>query len=420
MSEKIIYIDSNDKLNLSKLHNNQKKFISSQYLHTGIVGGYQSGKSVAGCTKVITKLLQDPGVPIGYYLPTYGLIEDMLIPKFDKLFSDIEVPYKYRQKDSKIMTPYGEIWMRSMDNPDRIVSYSVGYSLIDEVDVVHPNWRKDAMKRISSRNSFKKSTKNCIDFVSTPEGYAYMYNFFVKNKNNNKLLLNLKTNDNVENLGEGYIDGLKEQYDSNQLKAYLDGEFINLASANVYYKFNRNVNNSKRSLESHDILHIGLDFNIGNMNAVIHVIDDMPIAVDEITEAYDTADMCNIIKAKYKTNKIVIYPDASGKARKTSATKTDIQILKDYGFMVRAKDKNPNVSDRIKNMNRMFQDGHGNIKYKVNSLKCPKYVEALERMGYDKHQQPDKSSGFDHITEAGGYFIYYAYPPIKRKGQRAL
>ena len=68
----------------------------------------------------------------------------------------------------------------------------------------------------------------------------------------------------------------------------------------------------------------------------------------------------------------------------------------------------------------MFLDGHGNIRYKVNTLKCPSYVEALERLGKDKNGNPDKSSGFDHITEAGGYFIYYAYPPIKRKGQRAL
>ena len=36
-----------------------------------------------------------------------------------------------------------------------------------------------------------------------------------------------------------------------------------------------------------------------------------------------------------------------------------------------------------------------------------------ENMPYDKNGVPDKSSGFDHITDAGGYFIYYEYP-LKR------
>jgi hypothetical protein len=305
-----------------------------------------------------------------------------------------------------------------MDNPDRIVSYSVGYSLIDEVDVVHPNKRVDAIKRISSRNSFKKSTKNCIDFVSTPEGYTYMYNFFVKNANENKLLLNLKTLDNKENLGEGYVDGLREMYDNIQLKAYLDGEFVNLTSSSVYYNFNRILNNSTRFLTNSDRLYIGIDFNIGNMSAVIHVIDEIPIAVDEITGVLDTIQMCNVIKEKYPNNKINIYPDSSGKNRSTNADKTDIQILKQAGFEVKYKKTNPLVTDRVKNMNRMFVNGLGFIGYKINTRKCIEYTEALEKMANDKNGIPDKTSGYDHITDAGGYFICYEYPSKSRKGMK--
>jgi len=123
----MIYIDNNGKLNLSKLHENQKAFIKSKYLHTGIVGGYQSGKSTAAAIKAITHLLRFPGVPIAYYLPTFRLFDDMLLPKLHELFEDIEIKFTHNQQKSKIVTPYGEIWMRSMDTPDSIVSYSVGY-----------------------------------------------------------------------------------------------------------------------------------------------------------------------------------------------------------------------------------------------------------------------------------------------------
>ena len=408
----IIYIDKNNKLNLSRLHQTQKDFIKSKHLHSGIVGGYQSGKSLAASVKVVTKLLQDPGVPIAYYLPTYGLIEDMLIPKFDNIFESIKTVYKHNKAESKIITPYGEVWMRSMDTPDRIVSYSVGYSLIDEVDVVHPNKRADAIKRISSRNSFKKSTKNCIDFVSTPEGYAYMYNFFVKGNNINKKLYQLDTLDNAENLGEGYIDGLRELYDDIQLKAYLHGEFVNLTSGTVYYKFDRKENHSDEYYRDNDTLYIGMDFNVGNMHAVTHVIRSQPIAVDEITKVYDTESMISVIKERYKNNKIIIYPDSSGKNRSTNADTTDIEQLKQAGFTVKYRSTNPVVTDRVKNMNRMFCNGKGNKNYFVNTRTCPEYTEALERMPNDKNGIPDKASGFDHITEAGGYFIYFEYPLI--------
>jgi len=49
----------------------------------------------------------------------------------------------------------------------------------------------------------------------------------------------------------------------------------------------------------------------------------------------------------------------------------------------------------------MFRDK----TYLVNSNNCPEYTEALEKIAYNKNE-PDKQSGFDHITDAGGYFAY--------------
>lgn len=415
----MIYIDKNWKVNLSRLHENQKKFIYSKYLHTGIVGGYQSGKSSAAAIKTIVHLLKYPNVPIAYYLPTYSLFNDMLVPKLNDLFEKIRMPFTHNKNSSKIITPFGEVWMRSMDNPDSIVSYQVGYSIVDEVDIVHVNKRSDVMKRIASRNSFKKATPNQIDFVSTPEGFAYMYDFFVKKANDNKLLLKLKTLDNKNNLADGYIEGLREQYTEDQLKAYLNGDFVNLTSGSVYYKFDRKQNYTDIINSEHDTLYIGMDFNIGNMSAVIHIIKDNPIAVDELTKIYDTDEMCKILKHKYPKNRKVIYPDASGKARNTSTTKTDLEILKEHGFVIRVNKNNPKVEDRIKNMNRMFCDGNNKVNYLVNTHKCQEYTEALEKFGYDKNNQPNKGSGFDHITDAAGYFISYEYP-IKTKSPKII
>jgi len=401
----IIYIDSKGKLNLSRLRPDQQAFIKSKKLHSGIVGGYQSGKSLSAKIKAITELLQSPNVPIAYYLPTYGLIDDMLAPTMKELFDSINISVHHNKKESKLITPYGEIWMRSMDTPDRIVSYSVGYSIVDEVDVVHTNKQVPAMKRISSRNSFKKNTPNKMDFVSTPEGFSYMYNFFVKKANDNKILFQLDTLDNKANLGEGYIQGLMEQYDQEQLRAYLHGEFVNLTDGTVYKNYNRGTHHSDRVVQPNDILHIGMDFNITKMASIIHVIDgNIKIAVAELVNVYDTEQMITLLKSKYK-NKMVIYPDASGKNRKTSG-KSDIDLLRNSGFTVRHQSSNPPVRDRVNAMNSAFKNPKsGEITYYVNSNNCPEYTECLEKQSY-KNGEPDKTTGLDHPIDAGGYFIY--------------
>ena len=112
-----------------------------------------------------------------------------------------------------------------------------------------------------------------------------------------------------------------------------------------------------------------------------------------------------MIKKRFPNYKIIIYPDASG-GNKNTAGKSDIDLLKGANFVVRKLSKNPFVKDRVNAMNISFLDTNGNVYHYVNTDECPNYTEALEKQTYKKGE-PDKDSGFDHVTEAGGYFIYY-------------
>ena len=49
-------------------------------------------------------------------------------------------------------------------------------------------------------------------------------------------------------------------------------------------------------------------------------------------------------------------------------------------------------------------------RLKVNTDKCPALTESFEKQAYDKNGEPDKSSGLDHIIDAGTYPIAYKYP----------
>lgn len=397
-----------------QLLEHQAEFIESDFVHTGMVGGFRSGKSQAGVIKTCKKKLSYPGIDVAYYLPTYGLIKDIAYPKFASFLDAFGIKYTLNKTDHEFITAYGRIILRSMDNPDTIIGYEVGYSLIDEADILPTKHMEDVFVKVVARLSIPlpDNKPNSLDFVSTPEGFKFLYQFFVKKAHDKKKLIRAKTKNNPF-ISESYIETLELSYTEQQLEAYLNGEFVNLTSGSVMHKFSRDKNHSNRVVKPTDVLHIGIDFNVTKMSAVVHVVDgNILTAVDEIVNAYDTPEMCELIKSKYPKHQIVMYPDASGGSRKTSSSDTDIEIIKKYKFKVVVDSTNPEVKDRITTTNVAFCDTKGNISYFVNTDTCPTYTEALEQLSY-KNGIPDKTSGHDHIVDAGTYCAYQQFK-IKR------
>ena len=98
--------------------------------------------------------------------------------------------------------------------------------------------------------------------------------------------------------------------------------------------------------------------------------------VDEFFNLMDTPAMIQAIHARYPNRTIVIYPDASGRSRKsTDASKSDIRLLRDAGFRINAPMKNPPVRERVVSMNTMFLNAEGERHLLINVSKCPNFVK---------------------------------------------
>jgi phage terminase large subunit len=68
------------------------------------------------------------------------------------------------------------------------------------------------------------------------------------------------------------------------------------------------------------------------------------------------------------------------------------------------------VVDRITTVNTMLCNANRQRRLLI-SPKCSHLISALERLTYKSGTKvPDKSSGFDHITDALGYLIMGAFP----------
>lgn len=389
----------------------QDDFLHSNKPNNGLVAGLGSGKSYIATLKCIIKKLEYPDLTVAYYLPNYGLIRDIAFDKFPTMLSDMGIEYKLNKSDKEIhIAGAGKIIFRSMDTPETIVGFEVFYSMIDECDILPMEKMETAYNKILARNRQKAPVTNQLDIVGTPEGYKFFYKRFVEElESDSDALFQSSTYSNIDNLPIDYIDKLKKQYTKELLDAYLEGKFVNLTKGTVYKYFNRQIHNSTYKDDGRSPIEIGQDFNVGGCVSIVYQeYQGNDIAIDEF-ESYDTARIIDNIKAKYPNRVIKIYPDASGNARKTSATTTDIQMLRQAGFQVYVNSQNPRVKDRINITNNRFEKN----RVLVNVEKCPKYAKALEQHSYDKNGEPDKISGagtIDDYTDAGSYIIAYKHP----------
>jgi len=250
--------------------------------------------------------------------------------------------------------------------------------------------------------------------IGTPKGFNHCYDTYLDGQNGREPDHKswLYTSVQGGNVPLEEIEVARRKMDPRTFRQEYEASFENYTGV-IYYCFDRRKNHTPDVIRKGDVLHVGMDFNVGKMAAVVFVVrdEDLPRAVDEVMEVFDTPAMIEKLKARFPDHSIVVYPDASGDSRKTNnASESDIALLKKAGFTVRVNASNPAVKDRINSMNAMLCNTYSERRLLVNTDKCPKYTQALERQIYDDKGEPDKKGDYDHPNDAGGYFIVQRYP----------
>ena len=394
----------------------QTALVNSTAKFPAMVAGFGAGKTQALTYRAL-RLIFSNGGDVAYYLPNYPLVRTIAYPRFQQALDDLGVPYDLNRSEHVLRVNNKQIIFRTMENPDTIVGYEVGDSLVDELDTLPTQKAAEVWNKIIARNRQKKpdGTQNTVAVGTTPEGFRFVYDKWMKNRTESYELIKAPTYSNPH-LPAGYVDSLRETYPSNLLNAYIEGEFVNLAAGSVYVNYYRELNNSKVEANTSETLHIGMDFNVNNMSAAIHVMrDGKAYAVDEIIGGQDTPTVIKIIKNRYPNNPVIVYPDASGgSTNTTNAGTSDIILLKNANFSVNAPKANGRVRDRVSAVNMALCNNDGQRLYYVNVDKCPNIALGLEQQAYDKNGEPDKRAGFDHLNDAVGYFVVRKMP-IKRR-----
>lgn len=409
----------------TNLHPGQLDFVTDYKTEIlGMSAGYGAGKTRALCCKAIHLALANQGFTGCVMEPTGPLIRDIWMNDFENYLEEYDIPYTFRASplpEYLLHLPKGDtkILCRSFENWSRIIGLNLAWVLADEIDTVAPTIASRAFPKILGR--LRSGNVRQFGVASTPEGFRWMWHTFGSDdakKREDRRLIKMKTSDNPH-LPDDFIARLESNYDPSLLQAYLNGEFTNLTTGQVYDRFNRQLHVTDKSIDYEDEpLRIGIDFNISNMSAVMGVrTGEKLVIIDEITGAHDTDALAKEIIRRYPNQRIFVYPDSSGGNRSTNAAQTDISILESYGFTNQSPKANPPVRDRISSVQALLENGQGQIRLEIASC-CRRLIECLELQSYTEKGDPDKESGYDHANDALGYLVWREFNPLYARAGR--
>ena len=381
----------------------------------GLVSGFGAGKTYAVARKAVILALKNPGCDAIVTEPNFPLLTQILIPELKLALTEFGISYEFKAGDSifycKIDNKETRIICKSMESYERLIGINAAWVIMDEFDTTKSDLAYNAFIKLLGR--IRAGTVRQMVLVSTPEGYRAMHRIFVEEMDPGKKLIRAKTTDNYH-LPQDYIDTMRAQYPPELIEAYINGEFTNLTSGTVYTQYDRTLNDTSFEDDLLSDLHIGIDFNVGAMSAVVCIIKDMKCyAVEEYIGLFDTPELVATLETRYPARTIFCYPDAAGDARKSvQADLSDIKLLRQAGFKVIADSKNPSIMDRVNGLNSMFCNAMNERRMFVNTVKCKQLTKALEQQAYDEATRlPDKKNGHDNRgVDALGYLTSKRFP----------
>ncbi len=374
-----------------------------------LVTGRRFGKTFL-MVRELCRFARWPDRRVMYVAPTYGMAKQIAWqPLIDRLEALNWIETVNKSELTITLVNGSIIMLRSADNPDSMRGLGLDFVAIDEAaDISRETWTEVLRPTLSDREGHAL-------IAGTPKGMSNpLYDYYV----NAKTLPNWEswqfTTLDGGNVSAIELEDAKRDLDERTFRQEYLGNFETYQGI-IYHSFGEH-NVSRYAETIGNQIFIGMDFNVSPMSATVavrtgfgyHVIDEIVIYNS------NTQEMVDEIRNRYPTQRVIVFPDSAGVQRKTSAGgTTDIKILQNAGFLVKYRTRHPSVKDRINAVNSALQSSSGEIRVKIDP-KCKKTIESLRKMSFKEGTViPDKDSGYDHQTDALGYFIEYLMPVVK-------
>jgi len=349
--------------------------------------------------------------------PSYRQARQIAWTKLKKKLTELRWAKKFNEADLTCHLKNNSIIaLRGADNPDSLRGVGIHYLVIDEAsDVSEQSWTEVLRPTLSD-------TKGKALFTGTPKGHNWFYDLYQKGKDPEQKdwSSHLYTTKEGGWVDEEEIQAAKNDLSISVYRQEYEATWENYTGL-IYASFSREDNvRSNQITEEDKVLHIGIDFNVSPISAVVSTVkNDVIEIVDEIRIfGSNTQELCDEILTRYPNKKIMAYPDPSCVQRRTSAGgKTDLSILQNNGFVCKVLRSHMAVRDRINSVNSKLCNAN-NVRSLFISPKCKNIVNTLVKQTFKEGTSvPNKTQGIDHLGDALGYLVSYLYP-IRREIER--
>jgi hypothetical protein len=385
----------------------QQTIVKSLSRFRVVIAGRRFGKTHISIRE-ICKHAKEPNKEVWYIAPSYKMAKQIVWKKLKNRLNDLNWVAKINETELTLHLKNGSvISLKGADNYDSLRGVGLDFIVLDEFADISPDaWYETLRPTLSDKQGRAL-------FIGTPKGIGnWSYEIYQNSQNSQDWESFTYTTLEGGRVPQSEIEAARRDLDERTFRQEYMASFETF-SGRIYYGFDRALNVVKYEGTTPQVLYVGMDFNIDPMSAVIATrIGDTLHIIDEVRLfSSNTQEMVDELKQRFPRSKLWVYPDPAGNQRKTSAGgTTDITILNNSGFVVKAPRSHTPVRDRINAVNSRLCSATS-IRNLIIDPKCKYTIEGLERQVYKEGtSQPDKDNGYDHMNDAIGYMVDYLFP----------
>lgn len=410
-----------------KLHESNARFKVAAF-------GRQSGKSTWGNQELLKRAWEKPGTHLWFISPTFDqakiqyrrLIASLWECRgilLEKNLSELRIKLS---NNSTIMFKSGEVF-------DNLRSDTLDGVIIDEVrDQQADLWPMVIRPMLTT-------TKGWAAFIGTPSGFDHFFDLFTyAQSSTDKRWAAFQAPSTCNPLiTQDEIDDAKRTMSTAQFEQEYMAQFRDLTSGKAYLNFTEENLRRESPFVQGGIIHrqlpivVAMDFNLSPMAWTLgqKKVDDF-YWFDEVwlkgTHTQEAAELLcqKIIGHGHKDVGVILAGDATSKSgQRAAAGQSDYDIvcqtLDRHGikWMNVTPDSNPQVKDRVNNLNAKLKDGLGTQHMWFHPDLCPMAVRDFQRVVWKQSAGGvllDQTSNTEltHSSDGIGYAAF-ALSPLK-------
>lgn len=378
-----------------------------------LIAGRRMGKTHLACVELLTHAAAKQNANCWYVAPTYRMAKEIAWRQLKGMIPAGWLAALNETELSVRLVNGSMIGLRGADKPDSLRGVGLDFVVPDEFAWIDPAAWSDVLRPALADRGGRAL------FITSPAGYNWAYDLYLRGKEGDPGWRSWQfTTLDGGRVSPEELEEARRTLDPRIFRQEFEASFETL-QGRVYSNFDRGVHVDPSVADTGAEILVGMDFNVNPMSAVVavraggecHILDALELPVS------NTEEMAGEIRRRYPSRVVVVCPDPSGKARKTSAPvgQTDFTILQRAGFKVRAPNAAPLVVDRENNTQAMLRSADGRVRIRVHP-QAKSLIRAWGGLTYKEGtSQRDKTLGLDHIADAADYLLWQEFNVLENR-----